>query len=236
MATVSKIHDAAYVSGDVSISLNRGDLVLICGQWTWNTNSYYMFPSISALVNGVALTGYTQDIDGDGSDSSGNFMGIFPYVATSTASVNVSLSPTDTIAQERYIRLTIIKLVPDSGKYFPTNQPVIASATRTRDATTGNKTFALTNNRGDYLIGIATSLNPDATLRIAWNSPATEQADLYVNGYVECTVATQTSEVDGDEFSYTQGYGYYSGGVAVAVRESYVNNGGIAFLSDFGVM
>jgi len=218
MTAISTIYNSAYVSGSVAISLNRGELAIICGQWTWNTNRGYEFASIDALVNGVPLTGYRQDIDGDGTDSSGNYMGIFPYLATDTGSVNIALSPGDSVLQEQYIQLTVIKLTPSPGKFFAPGNYVAASGVLARSLN-GTKTIPLANTVGDILVGIATSLNPNATLQIAWQSPATEQVDEYVNGYLECTVATQISSSLNASFSYVEAAAYFNGAVAVAIRE-----------------
>lgn len=236
MATISKLTDVAYVSGNVAVTLTKGHVVLICVHWTWNTNAAYLYNSGTAYINGNALSGYAQYIAENG-DAKGDYMAIFPYLVPASGSVNVSLNPTDTITNERYIRLTVIDIAPTVGKQFLSGVYLAASATRARDSSTGSHPISLSNLKNDILVGLACSLNPNSTLQIAWDSPATEQVDAYVNDYNEVTVATQISESDSDVFSWTQNAGTYNGAVAVAVRESSLSSGVTAvFLSDYGVM
>lgn len=229
MPTITKLYDNAYVSGNVAQALTKDHVILICVHWTWNTNAAYKYTTGAAYVDGVAISGYAQYIAENG-DAKGDYMAIFPYLVPASATVNISLSPTDTIAQERYIRLTIIDIAPSSGKKFVSSSYVPASATRPRDSSTGSHPISLTNQKDDILIGLAFSLNSNGTLQIAWNSPATEQLDAYVNDYNEVTVATQISENDSDVFSWTQNLGMFNGAVAVAIRESPI--GGIVIIWD----
>ncbi|MEN6522835.1 MAG: hypothetical protein ABFD14_03835 [Anaerolineaceae bacterium] len=219
MPTITKLYDNAYVSGNVALSLTKGNLVIFCVHWTWNTSSAYLYNSGSVLIDGVALSNsYAQYIAENG-DAKGDYMAIFPYLVPSSGSVNVSLSPTDTIAQERYIQLTAIEIVPSAGKQFVNGAYFVGSATRARDSSTGTHPIAVSNSKDDIFVGLAYSLNSNSTLQIAWDSPATERVDMYVNAYNEVSVATQISENDSDVFSYTQSYGNYNGAVAIAVRE-----------------
>lgn len=218
MATITNAINTAYVSGNVALSLTKGELAIICVHWTWNTSVSYQYNTGSILVDGADIGGYSQYIAENG-DAKGDFMKIGCYLAVATASVNISLSPTDTIAQERYIQLTVIKLTPADGKQFSASAFLVGSTTRPRDSAIGNHTVTPPNAKDDIMVGCAFSLNANGTLQIAWTAPATEQVDMYVNAYNEVSVATQVSENDSDEFSWTQNAGMYNGGVAISVRE-----------------
>lgn len=215
MATVSVPVNQTYSSGNVAIALNAGDFIAICAFWQWVGDAGYEISSGTISVGGTGLAGYFQQVKTlDSVD--GCYMGMSTYIAPSTASYNISLSPTDPGAG-RTIRLQVIKIVPSSGLQFTTGY-VIDDAKQSRFTGAGDGTITTTNQPGDFLIGMCHGQTTSSTLRISWYSPAAEQTDVY--DLWESSTGVQVSEEADDTLLWNISVGAYSGGLGIVVRET----------------
>jgi len=211
MATITLEKNEVYVSGDVAVSLNKGDLIVVCAYWEWYLNAAYEYTTGAIYVDGNEITGYGKQIK---STETGFYMKIAPYVATATASVNLSLVPIDEGAA-RVLRLYVVKIVPTVTKAFTTGY-LIGSDDDGRNTGTGG-TLNIPNAVGDYLIGMSCGIATTGTLD--WTAPASELGEANDTTNMKTSVGVQTSESINDAFIWTASSAFYTGGIGIAVRE-----------------
>lgn len=211
MATITAPIDEHY-SGATALSLNAGDLAIICAFWEWNSEAADEVSSGTISVDSTPLSGYNQQIKVTDS-SRGTYMVMAPYLATTTASIDITVSPTS----GRIIRLQVVKIVPSPGaRFFP--DYFVDDANQARFLGAGSGTLSLTNRLGDFLVGMCSALSPSGTLTTSWDSPATELTDVK-GTYNEFSTGWQSSEETNDTLVWTVNTEEYSGGVGIAVRE-----------------
>jgi len=230
MATITLEKNEAYVSGDVAVSLNKGDLIVVCAYWEWYLNASYEYTTGAIYVDGNEITGYGKQIK---ATETGFYMKIAPYVAVENGDVNISLVPTDAGA-DRVLRLYIVKIVPTTAEAFITGY-LIGSDDDGRNTGTGG-TLNIPNAVGDFLVGMSCGIATTGTLD--WTAPASELGEANDTTNMKTSVGVQISESINDAFIWTASAGFYTGGVGIAVRESVETSGEAGvFLSDgFGFM
>jgi len=214
MATISLDKNQNYTSGSVVVSLNKGDLIVVCSYWEWYLNAAYEYTTGAIYIDGNEITGYDKQIKSNDS-ATGFYMKIAPYVAVENGDVNISLVPIDE-GVDRVLRLYVVKIVPSTAKAFTIGY-VIGSDDDGRNTGTGG-TLNISNAVGDYLVGMSCGIATTGTLD--WTAPASELGEANDTTNMKTSVGVQTSESINDAFIWTASSAFYTGGVGIAVRET----------------